>query len=109
MAVLLARAVLLAKVVLLARLLLLARVVLISYIYYKHFSNKGWGRRGNRRFPYICTICESVYTTYKNTTTENCKVEAPHCRCGCLWWDYFREKLIYKNPTFVFIVGKHVK
>ena len=44
-----------------------------------------------------CTICESVYKTYKNTTTENRKVESPHSNCGCLWWEYFKQKLMLER------------
>ena len=51
-----------------------------------------------------CRICMSVYSSY--SPSDGNLVYAPHCTCGCLWWDYFKEKLLQINSLCEFSTKK---
>ncbi len=54
-----------------------------------------------------CAICKNVYDTY-SPTDEN-PILAPHCSCGCLWWDYFKEKILEINSSCEFSTKRNIK
>ena len=41
-----------------------------------------------------CSVCQKMYNTYISDKKEN-KVTALHRSCGCLWFEWFKQKL---NP-----------
>ena len=47
-----------------------------------------------------CSICKNMYTTF--IATNNHKINSKHNLCGCLWFDYYKNKIIIINPNAIF-------
>lgn len=47
-----------------------------------------------------CSICKSMVATLKDT------VETKHSSCGCLWFDYYKQKILKSNPAAIFVSSK---
>lgn len=45
-----------------------------------------------------CTVCKSMTLNTKTNT-----VTAPHRRCGCLWFNWFKTKFLSVNPDIKFV------
>jgi hypothetical protein len=55
-----------------------------------------------------------MYTNFKVNNFIDNKLEAKHSCCGCLWFDWFKDKIIAENKYIIFIdrqdkQGKHDK
>lgn len=46
-----------------------------------------------------CSICKSMVVTLGT-------VEAKHMSCGCLWFDYYKTKILKSNPSISFVNNK---
>ena len=52
-----------------------------------------------------CRVCKSDYETYINSITMNNKndnVIMNHISCGCLWYEYYKNKIISINSKVIF-------
>jgi hypothetical protein len=52
-----------------------------------------------------CSVCKSDYETYINNLTNNNmndNVKMNHVSCGCIWFDYYKGKIISINPKVIF-------
>lgn len=48
----------------------------------------------------ICAICLEMYNH------NGIEIKAEHLMCGCLWFDYIKDKILKKNPNVKFIRKK---
>jgi hypothetical protein len=48
-----------------------------------------------------CAVCQEMYNKY-NDKKEN-KVTALHRSCGCLWFEWFKQRLLNINPQIIFV------
>lgn len=45
-----------------------------------------------------CTECKTMYEKFLLDTTVK-EVEAKHLTCGCLWYEWFKTKILRLNPN----------
>ena len=48
-----------------------------------------------------CSICLKMYNDFKNIKDAK-QIKAYHSSCGCLWFPWFKQKLLSINPNIVF-------
>jgi hypothetical protein len=49
----------------------------------------------------LCAVCKQIYE--ENKDNENIQqIDSHHSKCGCLWWNYFKDKIKENNPNIVF-------
>lgn len=55
-----------------------------------------------------CQICEETYTNFVKTalTEHDDEFYSPHYRCGCLWWNWFEEKIVNLHKKVIFTSHK---
>lgn len=53
-----------------------------------------------------CPVCEEVYRNCALEFPSDMIVESPHCKCPCLWWNYFKLKIKKLKPFCSFVVKK---
>lgn len=56
----------------------------------------------------FCTVCSTMYSDFKNNF-EDPVVEAPHVNCGCLWFEYFSNKILAMNSKIILVRRKERK
>lgn len=51
-----------------------------------------------------CSVCKSDYETYINNliNNKNDSISMKHISCGCIWFDYYKGKIISINPKVMF-------
>jgi hypothetical protein len=52
-----------------------------------------------------CSICMNDYQTYINNLTHNNmndNIKMNHISCGCIWFEYYKNKIIGINSKVVF-------
>jgi hypothetical protein len=53
-----------------------------------------------------CSVCKEVYNKF--LTNTNCEeINSPHRRCGCLWWEYYYDKMMQINNKVKFTNNKY--
>ncbi len=51
-----------------------------------------------------CAICTEMYNKFVSADNKD-NIHAPHNRCGCLWFDWYKDKIIKINPDVKFTKG----
>ena len=52
-----------------------------------------------------CKICNSMYTTFIDTININSSnniIDSKHISCNCLWFEYYRTKILGINSKITF-------
>jgi hypothetical protein len=49
-----------------------------------------------------CGVCNMMYKNFINDLTSNNTIDAKHISCGCLWFDYYKNKIISINSKVIF-------
>ena len=48
-----------------------------------------------------CTVCSEMYNKWMNGDKAK-KITAPHKGCGCLWFEWFQQKILTVNSEITF-------
>lgn len=49
-----------------------------------------------------CSICTEMYDKYKEDNNKPNELKALHKSCGCLWFNWYKTKLLKINPDIKF-------
>ena len=49
-----------------------------------------------------CGVCNMMYKKFIDDLTSNNTIDAKHISCGCLWFDYYKNKIISINSNVIF-------
>ena len=50
-----------------------------------------------------CAVCQEMHNKYCSSDKKENKVTALHRLCGCLWFEWFKQRLLNINPQIKFI------
>lgn len=45
-----------------------------------------------------CQICKEVYDKFTEDINVT-EIYSPHCMCSCLWWDWYKDKILQLNKN----------